>query len=321
MIWNFSRPQYDITYKEVIPELVYGIELFAIGVIGIFTHTRFKRLIKQTRNSLDSQAVLMKLKYFSELNQLLTCMLLISGTAFIVLSADHLTKTMFLNEHKFSADLLICIANFTVVNAWFIMVLIFHPNQGYGIRSTNDPQSDYIFSHARNGAITTGSNVQSGAIFRSHSTSIRENAIGSTLPDKMEHAKPMRPITPHSTAPASAYSRDTESFGMQRKHSEQISLSSISTPGGQSYPDTVPFAQAPSNEGYAISSDVQPTLSQAAGVRFDGSKKSRKEDTLDRSDTAVYRQAQEWEDEAAVRLGRAQSPQTWLRQPPRSSSD
>ncbi|KAJ2962305.1 hypothetical protein NQZ79_g2542 [Umbelopsis isabellina] len=318
--WNFSRPQYDITYKEVIPELVYGIELFVIGVIGLFTHSRFKRLIKQTRDSLDSQTVLVKLKYFSELNQLLTCMLLISGSAFIILSTDHLTKSMFLNAHKFSADLLICIANFTVVNAWFIMVLIFHPNQGYGIRSTNDPQSDYIFSHTRNG-VNADSNMQSGAIFRSYSTSIRENAIGSTLPDKMEHAKPMRPINAHSTVPAPAYSHDTDSFNMQRKHSEQISLSSISTPGGHSYPDTVPFAQAPSNESYISSADVQPTLSQAAGVRLDGGSRSRKENTKNQSDAAVYRQAQEWEDEAAVRLGRAQSPQTWLRQPPRSSSD
>ncbi|KAG2186414.1 hypothetical protein INT43_002852 [Umbelopsis isabellina] len=298
--WNFSRPQYDITYKEVIPELVYGIELFVIGVIGIFTHYRFKRLIKQTRDSLDSQTVLVKLKYFSDLNQLLTCMLLISGSAFIILSTDHLTTSMYLNAHN--ADLLICIANFTVVNAWFIMVLIFHPNQGYGIRSQNDPQSDYIFSHARNG-VNADSNLQSGAIFRSYSTSIRENAIGTTLPDKMEHAKPMRPITAHSTILSSSYSHGTESFNMQRKHSEQISLSSISTPGGHSYPDTVPFAQAPSNEAYTSSAEVQPTLSQAAGVRLDGGNRSRKEDTRNQPDAAVYRQAQEWEDEAAVRLG------------------
>jgi len=86
--WNFSRPQYDITYKEVIPELVYGIELFAIGTIGIFTHTRFKRLIKQTRDSSNAQTVLEKITYFSELNQLLTVMLLISGSAFIILSTE-----------------------------------------------------------------------------------------------------------------------------------------------------------------------------------------------------------------------------------------
>lgn len=200
------------------------------------------------------------------------------------------------------------------------MVLIFHPNQGYGIRSKNDPQSEYILSHVRNG-VNADSNLQSGAIFRSYPTSIRENSIGTTLPDKMENAKPMRPIAAHSTLHSSVYSHDAESFNMQRKHSEQISLSSISTPGGHNYPDTIPFAQAPSNEAYTSSAEVQPTLSQAAGVRLDGGSRSRKEDTRNQPDTAVYRQAQEWEDEAAARLGRVNSPQTWLRQPPRSSSD
>jgi hypothetical protein len=219
---------------------------------------------------------------------------------------------------------LICIANFTVVNAWFVIVLIFHPNQDYNIRgTTNDPHSTYVFSHTGVG-VTSGLNTNSAAMIRSHNSSIRENAIGSVLPDKMEHAKPMRPVTPHSTAPSSMYPRETSSpLPAQRKNSEQFSLSSVSTPGNASYPDTHPFVQEPNTGFYPAppTNDLRPTLSQAAGVRFDGAKKYRNDKMIEMSENAVYRQAQEWEAEAAARLGRTGSPNTWLRQAPTSPAD
>lgn len=207
------------------------------------------------------------------------------------------------------------------------MVLIFHPNQDYSIRNTtHDPHSSYVFSQARTG-VTSGINTNNAAMIRSNNSSIRENAIGSAigsvLPDKMENAKPMRPVTPHSTAPAPKHNRDTDSpYTMQRKNSEQVSLSSVSTPGQVSYPDTYPFVKDPNTEPYhATTTDLRPTLSQAAGVRFDGGKKYRNGEMIEMTDNAVYRQAQEWEDEAAARLRRSQSPNTWLRQAPRSSAE
>ncbi|CAO3676858.1 unnamed protein product [Umbelopsis ramanniana] len=320
--WNFSRPQYDITYKEVIPELVYGIELFAIGTIGIFTHTRFKRLIKQTRGSSNAQTVLEKITYFSELNQLLTVMLLISGSAFIILSTDHLTESRYLNVHKFSADLLICIANFTVVNAWFVMVLIFHPNQDYGERNTtHDPHSSFLFNHNRTSP--SAINTNSANVLRSQDAAILESTIGTVLPDKMEGAKPMRPITPHSvsTAPSTRYTRDTDSpYHMHRKNSEQVSMSSASTPGQAYFSDTQPFVKDASMD-IPVRKDLRPTLSQAAGVRFDDAKKYRNGEMIEMTDNVVYRQAEEWEHEAAARLGRNESPNTWLRQAPKAPAE
>jgi hypothetical protein len=225
-------------------------------------------------------------------------------------------------EIRFSADLLICIANFTVVNAWFVMVLIFHPNQDYSVRNTTrDPHSSYLFSHNRTGPSGVTSNGAN--MLRSHTPSIQEATIGTVLPDKMEGAKPMRPITPHSisTAPSTKFTRDTDSpYHMNRKNSEQVSLSSVSTPGQTFYSDTQPFVRETSMD-MPNNKDLRPTLSQAAGVRFDGAKKYRNGDMIEMSDNVVYRQAQEWEHEAVTRLGRNESPNTWLRQAPKSSSD
>jgi hypothetical protein len=202
------------------------------------------------------------------------------------------------------------------------MVLIFHPNQDYGERNTtHDPHSSFLFSHNRAGP--SAANTNSIGELRSHDASIQEATIGTVLVDKMEGAKPMRPITPHSvsTVPSTKYTRDTGSpYHMHRKNSEQVSMSSTSTPGQAYTSDTQPFVQDASID-IPVSKDLRPTLSQAAGVRFDGAKKYRNGEMIEMSDSAVYRQAQEWEHEAAARLGRNDSPNTWLRQAPKAPAE
>jgi hypothetical protein len=217
---------------------------------------------------------------------------------------------------------LICIANFTVVNAWFVMVLIFHPNQDYGERNTtHDPHSSFLFSH--NQTAPSAINTNSANVLQSQDAAILESTIGTVLPDKMEGAKPMRPITPHSvsTAPSTRYTRDTDSpYHMHRKNSEQVSMSSASTPGQVYYSDTQPFVKDASMD-IPVSKDLRPTLSQAAGVRFNDAKKYRNGEMIEMTDNVVYRQAEEWEHEAAARLGRNDSPNTWLRQAPKAPAE
>ncbi|GAB5591099.1 hypothetical protein Unana1_05999 [Umbelopsis nana] len=127
--WNFSQSKYDSTWKEIIPELAYGCELFIVALLGIWASFRFNRLIKQTRNSMNAKEILSRLNYFVDLNATLTASLLIDSVCFIVLSADGLTTGKYLNLHKFSADLFICIANFASVVVWFLLIMIFHPDE------------------------------------------------------------------------------------------------------------------------------------------------------------------------------------------------
>ncbi|KAH8549177.1 hypothetical protein BGW37DRAFT_445032, partial [Umbelopsis sp. PMI_123] len=146
--WNFSRDVYPSTWQEIIPELVYGAALFIIAILGIISHFRFKRLIYQTRDSTNGKSITNKISYFKDLNFLLTICLLIDGACFIILSADGLTTAQYLNSHKFTADLFICIANFASVIVWFIVILIFHPKPGTGVGyNSTQHNSGYVFSN------------------------------------------------------------------------------------------------------------------------------------------------------------------------------
>ncbi|KAI9490369.1 hypothetical protein BDB00DRAFT_961166 [Zychaea mexicana] len=125
--YNFSRDIYDPTYKEVFPELIYGCELFVVAVLGVISHFRFKKLLNNSRESNNARSITHKIRYFQELNLLLSIVLFIDSVSFIILSADGLTGRKYLNAHKFSADIFICNINVTSVITWFIVILIFHP--------------------------------------------------------------------------------------------------------------------------------------------------------------------------------------------------
>jgi hypothetical protein len=90
--WNFSRDVYPDTWKEIIPELVYGSALFIIAILGVVSHFRFKRLIYQTRDSTNGKSISSKITHFKDLNFLLTVCLLLDGACFIILSIDGLTS-------------------------------------------------------------------------------------------------------------------------------------------------------------------------------------------------------------------------------------
>ncbi|RUS34357.1 hypothetical protein BC938DRAFT_481016 [Jimgerdemannia flammicorona] len=137
--YNFSRSVYDPTWKEIIPELAYGVgflayfaELLIVCMLGIQSHFRFTKLISQTRNSTNEKTIVQKLTYFMEMNKILIVALLVDSVSLITLSVDGLTPEAFLNKHKFTADLFICNANFASFIIWFLVIMIFHPRHGYG---------------------------------------------------------------------------------------------------------------------------------------------------------------------------------------------
>ncbi|KAI9313639.1 hypothetical protein BX666DRAFT_1864250, partial [Dichotomocladium elegans] len=125
--YNFSRPVYDPTYKEIMPELMFGIELFFVALLGLVSHVRFKKLLNFSKTSNHARSIGHKIQYFQELNIVLTMVLFVDALSFIILSADGLTGKKYLNVHKFTADFMICNINVSSLIVWFIVVLIFHP--------------------------------------------------------------------------------------------------------------------------------------------------------------------------------------------------
>ncbi|KAI8391546.1 uncharacterized protein BYT42DRAFT_557249 [Radiomyces spectabilis] len=144
--YNFSRDIYDPTWKEIMPELAYGIELFFVACLGVVSHFRFQKLLSNSRESSNARSITHKIRYFQELNLLLAIVLFLDGLAFIILSADGLTGRKTLNVHKFSADFLICNINMCSVITWFLVILIFHPkpNNAQADATMNQPSHDFL---------------------------------------------------------------------------------------------------------------------------------------------------------------------------------
>ncbi|KAI9313504.1 hypothetical protein BX666DRAFT_1977149 [Dichotomocladium elegans] len=145
-----TNDQENPTSKEVLPQLVYGIVLLFISVLGYISHRRFKKLITNTHESNNARSITHRIQYFKELNLLLTIVVFVDAIAFIILSADGLTGPKYLNAHKFSADFLVCNINVTSVITWFIVILILHPK----------PISQQPLARGPRGSLATASNRQ-----------------------------------------------------------------------------------------------------------------------------------------------------------------
>ncbi|KAI7877152.1 hypothetical protein K492DRAFT_111938, partial [Lichtheimia hyalospora FSU 10163] len=112
----------------IFPVLQYNFsQLLIVAILGVVSHVRFHKLLKNSRESNNARSITHKIRYFQELNLILTTVLFTDSISFIILSIDGLTSHKTLNMHKFSADFLICIINVSSVVAWFVVILIFHP--------------------------------------------------------------------------------------------------------------------------------------------------------------------------------------------------
>lgn len=118
-----------------------------ISMLGGISHFRFRKLLSNSQYRNDAQFITHKMKYFQDLNLLLSVALFIFSLCFIILSADGLTAKKTINMHKFAADFLICnsksynsfifvyrliiknIVNITCIIVWVIVILIFHPKK------------------------------------------------------------------------------------------------------------------------------------------------------------------------------------------------
>ncbi|KAI9347905.1 hypothetical protein BD770DRAFT_413511 [Pilaira anomala] len=127
--YNFTREIYNYTYREIMPQLVYGCELLLISFLGGVSHFRFKKLLSNSQHQNDSQFITTRMKYFQDLNMLLSISLFIFSMSFIILSGDGLTVKKSINRSKFWADLFICNINILIIVIWTMVILILHPKK------------------------------------------------------------------------------------------------------------------------------------------------------------------------------------------------
>ncbi|CEP18351.1 hypothetical protein [Parasitella parasitica] len=142
--YNFSRDVYEPTFKEIIPQMVYGIELFTVGCLGVVSHFRFKKLLRNAPDNANGRAIIQKVQYFQEINVILTTVLFGHGGLLTALSADGLTTRKFLNLHKFTADFFIF--NMCAVVTWLCMILIFHPKQTNAVEAAPEEEDDMMMT-------------------------------------------------------------------------------------------------------------------------------------------------------------------------------
>ncbi|KAL9542690.1 hypothetical protein PS6_009664 [Mucor atramentarius] len=141
--YNFSRSIYDPTIKEIIPEMVYGI-----ACLGVVSHFRFKKLLRNSRDTPNGRSITQKVLYFQEVNIVLSTVLCGHGTLLTILSCDGLTAPKYLNIHKFWADFFICNINMCAVITWLCMILIFHPKHNNSAEAA--PATDQIYTEDSN---------------------------------------------------------------------------------------------------------------------------------------------------------------------------
>lgn len=82
--------------------------MFLISLLGGVSHFRFKKLLSNSQHQNDAQFITHKMRYFQDLNLLLSVALFLFSTCFIILSADGLTNKKMINQRKFLADFFIC---------------------------------------------------------------------------------------------------------------------------------------------------------------------------------------------------------------------
>ncbi|KAI7894416.1 uncharacterized protein EV154DRAFT_498675 [Mucor mucedo] len=132
----------DLSKREVIPQLAYGIEALCTSLLGIRSHFRFKRIIalSQRNNGASNKTIVTRLAYFKDMNALVSLVLFFYAASFIILCADGLTTTKIINQNKFATDTIIANANICVILLWLLLISIFHPRPQY-TRSASETTS------------------------------------------------------------------------------------------------------------------------------------------------------------------------------------
>lgn len=85
-----------------------SLELLIIAMLGVVSHFRFKRLLKNLKHEINGVFMTSRIQHYQDLNIVLSMTLFLFSISMVTLTADGLTQTKRLNQSKFYADFLIC---------------------------------------------------------------------------------------------------------------------------------------------------------------------------------------------------------------------
>lgn len=280
------------------PEMVYGIELFIVACLGVVSHFRFKKLLKSSRDTVNGRSIIPKIRYFQEINLVLSTVLFGHGTLLTILSCDGLTGRKYLNAHKFSADFFICnsklfkddvvfylfyIVNMCAVITWFCMILIFHPKQ-QNPAADEDPFADDTLNN-QSGIISTYGQTTTLVITNSMISNekdlkgVKEEAIHPLSHSGVTNTYPVNYENPFNFGPLpippESRFNDRKNTSFSSTAPSMNTLVSQSSPGkGCSKPCTPYFSDQEQallyperNPSYTSESYIPPPLSPARKVR------------------------------------------------------
>ncbi|CAG8547858.1 260_t:CDS:2 [Acaulospora morrowiae] len=117
--------------REVIPQLLFASQLFIISMLGIRTHFKFNKLIKDASGNRNIAHIIAKIRYFLDMNKVLTLTLFVMCASFFVLAIDLTSTTRPINGSKIASDILIAHINIASIIEWLVLILIFYPRKGF----------------------------------------------------------------------------------------------------------------------------------------------------------------------------------------------
>ncbi|RIB11879.1 hypothetical protein C2G38_1942971, partial [Gigaspora rosea] len=103
------------------------IQLIFLTVLGIQTHYRFINLIERSYDDKNAPHIIMKIRYFIDMNKVLTLTLFVTGASFLLLGSDVLIKSRPITNSKIASDILVAHMNFAAIIEWLVLILIFYP--------------------------------------------------------------------------------------------------------------------------------------------------------------------------------------------------
>ncbi|CAO3608073.1 unnamed protein product [Cunninghamella blakesleeana] len=144
--WYFHEEQ---DAAETIPSLIYGIQVILSAFLGIRTHYRFKKLIKNAVSTNANTLVINKLGYFSNINLMMIPCLFSYGLTYLIGCFDGLVGKNQIAPNRFANDCLLANGNIMALCLYILFISVFHPRRQFSPHvvgtsqgnNTNDPST------------------------------------------------------------------------------------------------------------------------------------------------------------------------------------
>ncbi|KAI8340590.1 hypothetical protein BC941DRAFT_348402 [Chlamydoabsidia padenii] len=124
---------YDPVKEEVIPQIAYSAQIFIIAGLGLRNYFRFGGIIHNGVKSNANSLVINKLKYFKDINSLMTVCLFSYSISFLIMCVDGMTEAKTIASNKFATDCLFANINICNLFLYILFIATFHPRKHYAV--------------------------------------------------------------------------------------------------------------------------------------------------------------------------------------------